>query len=454
MSKLRPYQKEGVKQIIKFKGRVLLADEMRLGKTIQTLWYLKIRPKIRPALVICPSGAKWVWEEQAHEHIGMDSIILSGRKPIKATRSTIADWPELTIINYEIVHYWKNFLKKMNYQIVLIDESHQIKNKGAQRTRACIFIARKVPHIIAISGTPIVNKPIEIFSILNLIDKNRWGKRWDFAWTYCKPKHNGWGWDLSGHSNTKKLNKILRKTCMIRRRRKDVYSQLPDKIRMVVPLDMRNPKEYRYAESDFAGWLGNKSPTRLKRALQAESLTKLGYLKRLATRLKIKAVKAWVDNFLEESDEKLVLLGLQKPAIQYLCKKYDKIAVNGRVSPVKRWKAVKEFQTNKHKRLYIGNIIASGTAIELKPANTMAFFELDWVPGNHTQAEDRIVHVHDKEPPSIYYLVAKGTIEQDLCKILQRKSRVVSSVLDGDKNMEDMNIFDKLMTAVQERNSS
>jgi SWI/SNF-related matrix-associated actin-dependent regulator 1 of chromatin subfamily A len=459
MSKLRPYQKEGVKQIIRFNGRALLADEMRLGKTIQALWYLKLRPKIRPALVICPANAKWVWEEQAWEHIRMDSKVLEGCERERPRRYPPPDWPPLTIINYDIVQYWKQFLKKMSYKIVLLDECHYIKNIGknkhrVKRTSACLSVAKKCPHIIGISGTPILSKPMELFNLLHLIDPEEWPSRVVYAWEFCNPRHNGWSWDYSGAYHTKRLNKRLRRTCMIRRRRKEVYKQLPDKIRSVVPLSIRHPQEYVHAENNFTEWLGDKSPKRLRKAENAIALAKLGYLKRLAVRLKIRAVRTWVRDFLDETEdvnEKLVLFGILKPAVKYLYGHFQNNAVNGTVSVAKRKAAVKTFQRNKRKRLYIGNILASGQAIELKPANTVAFFELDWVTGNHTQAEDRVVSVEDKEPPCIYYLVAKNTIEEDLCKILQVKSKVTGSVLDGDEDVENMNIYSQLMDRIRER---
>ena len=117
MTTLYPYQKKGVKQILKHDGRVLLADEMGLGKTLQALWYLKMKPETMPALVVCPASLKWVWQHEAKLHCNMIADVLEGRKPYA---DDLLVKSELIIINYEILAYWLPWIYKQGFQTLII----------------------------------------------------------------------------------------------------------------------------------------------------------------------------------------------------------------------------------------------------------------------------------------------------------------------------------------------
>jgi len=453
MTKLYPYQKRGVKRIIRFKGRVLLADEMGLGKTIQALVYVKRTPRVCPVLVICPASAKWVWADEARRHLKMKSLILSGTKP-----KLPADLPPIVIINYDILSRknknketvgWLETLLSIKFRTLIIDECHFIKNTRAIRTKAVHKLGRKAKHVLALSGTPLTNRPAELFSVLKLLHPKVYTSFRKFAWKYCNPKWTPWGWDYSGSKNLKELHQELKDLCMIRRRKSQVLKELPDKNRMVIPVEIERKSEYQLAENDFFKWLMTK--TNVKKIPMAEKLVQLGCLKRLAAELKMRMVFDWIDTFLEETDEKLVIFAYHKKIIKTLVNKYKKISVivDGSVSMDKRKKAIKTFQKKRKVRLFIGNIIAAGTAITLTAAHSAVFVELDFVPGNHIQAEDRIHRIGQKEKVFVYYLVAKGTIEEKLCKIIQKKAEIIASVLDGKTKQDRLDVFDRLLKSYE-----
>jgi len=156
---------------------------------------------------------------------------------------------------------------------------------------------------------------------------------------------------------------------------------------------------------------------------------------------------------LEETDEKLVVFAYHKPIIQQLQERYNNISVviDGSTPMHKRKQIIQTFQEQNNTRLFIGNIIAAGTVITLTAASTVAFVELDFVPSNHIQAEDRVHRIGQTNKVSIYYLIAKDTIEQDLCRIIQKKAIIVSSVLDGENINDKLDVFDQLMKIIQER---
>jgi len=444
MFTIRPFQKKAVRKINHFKGRALLADEMGLGKTIEALQWLKENPKIRPAIVVGPASAKWVWEMEASLKFGMRSEILSGQTPPKKGTKLLGKHPIL-ILNYEILQYWTKYLKKLKPQVLLLDECHYIKNNSAARTKAVKRLLKKIPHIIGISGTPLTNRPAELWNIISLIRPDIFDSRFTFHWRHCKPEYIAGKWVYKGAANLKELHRKLNKYMMIRRLKKDVLPELPAKTRQVIPLQV-NLDEYNEAKNNFIGWLNKQSAAKVQSARKAKILVQMGYLKRLAAEAKMDGVLNWVDNFLEESSGKIVLFCTHKKIIQQINERYKKISVvfDGGTPKHKRKLVVKKFQTDKKTRIFIGNIKAAGVVITLTAASTLAFVELDWVPGHHTQAEDRIHRIGQTNAAMIYYFVAKGTIEEKLCQILQIKQENVSATLDGKKYKNKLDIFNEL----------
>ena len=443
MTKLYKYQKKGVRKIQHFKGRALLADEMGLGKTLEALKWLHDNPDKRPAVIVCPASLKWVWETEASLHLGMRSEVLNGQKPPKGG---FTGRHSLIIINYEILQHWSKYIQELNPQVLILDECHYIKNLRAKRTKAVQKLAKKIPCVIGISGTPLTNRPYELWSILNLIRPDIFNSVWTYRWRYCKPVRKPWGWEYKGADNLSELHRKLKSLMMIRRLKKDVLTELPDKTRQIIPMDVENRSEYQEALNNFITWITRKSTIKAERAKRAERLVQMGYLKRLSAELKMKAVLQWIDDFLESSDGKLVLYCVHKKIIEQIHSKYKHISVvvDGSVTGRKRKIAIKTFQGNKSIRLFIGNIKAAGVGITLTAANTLAFVEMDWTPGDHVQAEDRIHRIGQKKAAMIYYLIAKGTIEEDLCELIQKKQTVLSATLDGKKKVNRLNIFDEL----------
>lgn len=452
MTNLYPYQQDGVRLIEHFNGRVLLADEMGLGKTIQALEYLRRHPELRPAVVIAPANVKWVWEREARIHCNMSVLVGHGRKPPKKLLSKKG---LVLVINYEIAAAWKDFLRdQINPQILICDEVHMIKSYQAKRTKAVRAIAKKVRHILALSGTPLTNRPKELYTTLRMLWPKAFPAFMPYAHQYCDARLLPWGWNFDGAKNLKELHKKLTLLGMIRRRKKDVLHDLPAKRRLVVPMPITNRADYQEAAADVVAWLRKHSVVKAQRAESAKKLVQMAALKRLAAEGKLAAVFNWIDSFLEESDGKLVVYAHHLSVVRPLHERYHKTAVviSGDNTPRKRSLAVDSFQNQPKIRLFIGNR-AAVEGITLTAASTLAFAEMWFTPGLHTQAEDRIHRIGQTQATSIYYLVAKDTIEESLCQILQRKQQILTEVLDG-KEMErdNMNVYDLLTKVLMKGN--
>lgn len=474
---LWPYQVTGATRLageLNLKG--ILADEMGLGKTAQALAAIHARRDVAlPALVVCPSVAKYVWEREAKTWCPTTktSVISGFRNPDNDLFFHPAD-NEITIINYdllygqldkkamnqyakdnkisdpkkipEIFRYlgWGPLFEKSGYKTIVLDESHKIKNAQSKRTTAVKSLAKRKTHVIAISGTPIENRPKEFFTTLEIVCPHLFGTWWTYAHKYCNPTHNGFGWDFNGASNTEELHTILTESVMIRRLKKDVLKDLPEKVRSVIPVEI-NMAEYNKAEKALRSFLQTQKGTKAK-SDKAAALAEIERCKQAAVVGKLDAAIEWIGDYLE-TDKKLVVFAHHTFVLDKLQKHYGDLCVrvDGSVSVPKRQEAVDAFQNREDVRLFLGNIKAAGVAITLTAASDTLTLELGWMPGEHDQAEDR-VHRFGQEAESVnaYYLVARETIEEKIADMLDKKRNILSQVLDG-KDAEDFELLTELL---------
>jgi len=450
-TQLYKYQKEGVLHLERCNGRTLLADEQGLGKTIQTLFALRRNLNWLPALVVCPASVKYNWQYEAHKHVRLRASVCEGRKHPQPNHHQMVSRAPITIINYDILKNWLPYLKRIGFRTIIFDECQFLSNPGALRTKAAKSISTTVPRIMALSGTPLTNRPIELFPTLNILWPATYNSKWSFAQKFCAPKKTHWGWDLKGSANLDVLHAQLKRRGMIRRLKTDVLKDLPDKVRQVHHCELSDPEQYEEASSDFLGWLKKTATHKVRSASKAEELTKIGYLLRLIGELKLPSVIDWATNFLEQSDEKLIIFAVHKKIIKSLKEniKVKSVVVDGSVTGKKRQLAVQQFQKDKKTRLFIGNIRAAGVGITLTAASTVAFAELYWRPGDHSQAEDRPHRIGQESTVWINYLVAGNTFEDRLCQILQSKQKVISEVLDGNGSAQNLDLYEELLKVLK-----
>lgn len=442
---LFPYQMEGVSYIESKQGNALIGDEMGLGKTIQALAWLQLHPEKRPAIILCPAHLKLNWAKEIQMTLSdnLNTQILQGSKPYPITG-------EIVIINYDILKNWVEELQKIKANVLIFDEAHYIKSNSALRTKATKKLAKEIPHRIALTGTPIVNRPIEGFNIAQVINKTVFPNFMSYARRYCNAHHNGFGWDFSGSANKKELHRKLTETIMIRRKKADVLPDLPSKLYSYIPMEINNTSEYKRAEADFIAFLTEtKGKKAAEKASQAEHLVRIEALKQLAVQGKIKQAVQWIRDFLDNNGNKLVVFGVHKTVVDALMKEFttEAVKVDGSVSAAKRDEAVVAFQEDPNVKLFVGNIQAAGTGLTLTAASAVAFLEFDWVVGNHMQAEDRCHRIGQKDTVNIYYLIAAGSIEEKLVSLLAEKTKVIRTILDGEK-AENINIFDELLESI------
>ena len=234
---------------------------------------------------------------------------------------------------------------------------------------------------------------------------------------------------------------------MIRRLKENVLDDLPSKTRAVVPLPVSSRKQYKQAEQDFVRWMKKYHKDKANKALKAERLVQMGYLRRLAATLKLPSVISWLQNFLEEGN-KLIVFGIHKAVLGALKEKFSKIStfVDGSVTGAARQRAVDRFNKDKNLRLFFGNIQAAGVGWSCTSTSYEAFVEFPWTPGEMTQAEDRLHGMFrgTGQPATYYNLVAEDTIEEKLVELLASKQLVLDQTLDGEAGASGFDLLDRL----------
>ncbi|MAG40278.1 hypothetical protein CMI41_04905 [Candidatus Pacearchaeota archaeon] len=422
---LYPFQKQGVRWLQSRNGRGLLADEMGNGKSIQTIGYLKINPDIRPALIVCPASLKLNWQREIKKWMNDDAEVVNGSSG-KLDQG-------ITIINYDILYRYIDRLRG-KISVLVLDEVHKIKSNKTRTTKSAMKLGKTVDRIIALSGTPIINRPVEFFNTLNLISPAQFPSYWKYAMRYCDAHKDYWGWKFDGASNIGELREKIN-PLMLRRLKKDVLQDLPDKTVSILPFQI-NKVNYNRKEAELTAWI--KESKLSDKGAKINALAKLEALKQVAVSAKLDSVQEWVNNFLTENG-KLVLFTTHHFTVDWVMqnfKQFNPVKLDGRDSITQKQKAVDTFQNDSKCRLFVGNIKAAGVGITLSAASTCCFLELGWSPGEHAQAMDRLHRIGQKNSVNVYYMIAEGTIEEQIANLLDEKMKVLDAILDGKETDE------------------
>lgn len=479
VGELRDYQRAAVDWVLRNRC-VYIGDEMGTGKTLSALAAIAAA-NAYPVVVVCPASVKMGWKRQIDKffpELSDNVYICNGRKPIEAWPSEI----KIVIINYDILSSWQmkliGLLSASPDSAIIFDEAHFIKNKKSKRTRAALNIAGRRKIRIAMSGTPVTSRPIELMSqlaVIGRLDDISGGRNWWFIERYCNPTHNGYGYDVRGASNLFELSERLRRHgILIRRRKEDVLTELPPKERISIPLPINNRSEYEKVRDDIRHWVISEVSSdpeiihnaslltdeqaskymiseirsRLVKARAALAIVKLNALRRVCMRGKIEAATAWIDDFLT-SEEKIVVFCSHREAVDLLCEHFGDRAVSvvGGMGMINRQEAIDRFVSDDDVRIVVANIDAAAEGIDgwQNVCSNVAFLELTWTPTKHHQAEDRCHRSGQTNPVSCYYLMAANTIDEYLARIIDRKRAVVSAIVDGQEIEEDDNILADLL---------
>ena len=427
------HQKEAIQKLVENK-KFILADDMGLGKTTSTI-IAALESGSKKVLIICPATLKINWKREI-ENYSNKTIYIAESKNF----STEADY---VIINYDIIKNFHDPKKKnesqvlaSNFDLVIIDEAHYIKNVTAQRTKLINDIVKNIDRLWLLSGTPMTSRPIDYFNLLSLIDSPV-AKNWmAYAIRYCQGYQFNVGgrkvWNVTGASNLEELRD--RTLGLTLRRLKENVLDLPDKIITPVYLRLKS-KQYEEVMGEYYDWY-DKNPEESKSlTVQFSKLTKV---RQIIADEKIAQTIELAENILEQ-DKKVIIFCNFTDSLNKITEHFGKAAVklDGSMSKPERQRSVDEFQDNPKVKVFVGNIKAAGVGITLTAAEAVIMNDLSFLPSDHAQSEDRAYRYGQKNNVLVYYPIFENTIEGVIYDILNNKKQVIATVMGDNQHPAD-----------------
>ena len=438
------HQKEAIQKLVENK-KFILADDMGLGKTTSTI-IAALETKAKKILIICPATLKINWKREIENYSDRSVYIAEGKN--------FDPNHDFVIINYDIIKNFHDTKKKAesqilgaNFDLVVIDEAHYIKNAQAQRTKLINDLVKKVDRLWLLTGTPMTSRPIDYYNLLSLVDSPV-AKNWmAYVIRYCSGYQFRVGprkvWNVMGSSNLEELRDRTSNT-ILRRLKEDVLD-LPDKIITPVYLRLKS-KEYEEVMGEYYNWY-EKNPEESK-SLTVQ-FTKLTKVRQIVANEKITQTIELAENILEQG-KKVIIFCNFTDSLNKITEHFGKSAVklDGSMSKAERQFAVDQFQENEKITVFVGNIKAAGVGITLTSAEAVIMNDLSFLPSDHSQAEDRAYRYGQKNNVLVYYPIFENTIEGIIYDILNQKKNVIATVMGDVQNSADF--VEEIMNRINE----
>lgn len=453
------YQKEGIEKGLEWK-RFILGDSPGLGKTCQSIGIVNTA-KAFPALVICPSSLKINWKREFEKFAGAEAIVLNDN--IKATWGYMLQMHnmDVCICNYESLRKYFVWEYKKGYRLkdivfspfislfksVIIDESHRCKDPGAQQSKFVAGLAAGKEYVMLLTGTPVVNRPRDLIAQLAIMDRLK-----EFGGTSYFTARYGDGENLT------ELSEKLYETCLVRREKKDVLTQLPDKTRMDIYIDIEKeaPQEYyeayKMAEENLKEYLLTyKSCTewQARAKMRNKALVQFMELRSLVGICKVKPVIDFIKDFVA-TGKKIVVFCSSHSIVDSIKKAFPKaVMVTGRENYVQKQAAVDVFQNRPEIQVIICSIKAAGVGITLTASSTVLFIEQPWTYADLVQCEDRCHRIGQKDNVTVYNALGNNSIDHRIYNLIQNKRSISNQIMaSSDDIPKDECYFDELVNLV------
>ena len=431
---LYPHQIEGIAFLLG-RRRALLADDMGLGKTRQSVLAMVEAETEGPYLVICPASVKRNWAREIQLVLPRSEPAIVGPNPLPPN-----DFQDWVIINYEILGKHLEGLLAVEWKGVVFDEAHYLKNHQSQRSRNAAKLVKAIQHepvVHALTGTPMTNRPRDLFPLLRLMNHPLGKSFLSFAKRYCDAYQGDFGLVADGASNIEELTVQLHGV-MLRRTKNEVLD-LPPKVRTWLDVEL-HPYAIQHFNNAVREFLTKfDAPESIGTTVdESENSERRRAVGRLTTaRRKLAFAKCrhtikFVENALEQG-EKVILFTTFLNTLERFHKHFGDRAVFvfGEVPPEERQNRVDRFQNDESVRLFIANMHVAGVGINLTAGRQVVFNDLDWVPANHWQAEDRAYRIGQTGSVNVTYMIARGTVDEFVKTVLETKAALMDSLVEG-----------------------
>ena len=454
------YQKEGIAYALQHK-RCIFGDQPGLGKTLQAIGTVTIA-QAYPCLVICPAALKINWQREFKKFAGKQALILDDRNKNTWHRFAETKCCDIFITNYESLKKFFvlnvkddvrftlrsiTFDPRINlFKSVVIDESHKCKSTKTQQSKFVEGISRGKDYVLELTGTPVVNDNTDLIQQLKIMGRlEDFGGYKNFVERYCNGPKKA--------SNLKELNWRLWSSCFFRREKAKVLTQLPDKTRQYIEMDITTRDEYNRAEADLINYLRQykgKTDKEIEKSMRGEVMVRMGILKAVSARGKIKAAADFIHDVID-GGEKLIVFAFLKEVVAEMKKMFpDAVTVTGEDNVKQKQAAVDAFQNDPKCRLIILNYKSGGTGLTLTASSRVAFIEFPWTFSDCEQAEDRAHRNGQKNNVNCYYFLGKDTIDEYMYKVIQTKKGIANGVT-GTEDVVKENVVDMAMDLFRTR---
>lgn len=460
LKKPRSYQMDYLYYAVNH-GNHINGSGVGCGKTKMAIFYAEMLD-LFPCMVVCPASVKSGWLREWKE------TNPDRRVSVISTSSPPEDFEaDVIVINYDILgkrvtkengktslEIRLDGMKKKSFSLVIADEIHFLKNRKSIRSKSFKKLAHKVPSVIGLTGTLIMNRPAELLNILMLIERIKEIAPDDqyhhyFFERYCNMKETNFGMDISGASNIKELNRLLKECCYFQVSKRDALKELPPISENVVECEITNKRAYKKAKGDLLQFIEDKfkDEEKVEKAARAEFLVKLSTLKQLSLEGKEKFIKKWVEEWMEANEEeKLLVFASQSTILTKIAEEFKEgLLITGGTTTKKRDEILQKFFSQKESRVLFANIGCLGTGVDglQKVCSNMAILELPPRPSDLVQVIGRLERSGQKNPVTIQYLLSPETIDQDLWEMLKGKKDVTDMLNKGFQDDTSLMILQK-----------
>ena len=437
---LYAHQIEGIAFLLG-RQRAILADDMGLGKTRQSVLALKEARPEGPYLVVCPAAVNTNWAREIEIVLPAAEIAVVGPEP--TPEPGYAGW---VVINYDILA--KHPLQAHAWRGLVFDEAHYLKNYRSQRHRLSMELVKAVDDeavVHLLTGTPLTSRPRDLFPLLQLA-RHALGRSFtSFARRYCDGYQGDYGWVADGASNIEELTVQLH-GILLRRTKAEVLD-LPPKLRSWLEVEIASNVARQMSEAvlELLQPISRRGQIELEGETEAERRARqgwvLGHLTTARNRLAIAKVRStipFVENAIEQGEKVLVFSCYLAP-VNTLRKHFGSkaVAITGEGPANRRQQLADRFQQDDEVQVMAAQITAAGVGLNLTAARQVVFNDLDWVPVNHWQAEDRAYRIGQQQAVNVTYMVGSGTVDEFVRAVLETKSALIDQLVEGSALPED-----------------
>jgi len=467
-SKLFPFQNSSVR-VLDAAGSIILGHNMGLGKTpiaCSALDYIGAKR----VLIVCPSSVKWSWVDHLVEWAERTDLYVLESRSLKRYNASIIyskrddalvglfteEETSVVLMSYDMMRIHIETLIAFDYDVVIFDEAHRLKNRKAKSTEAAMRLCQSCAHKWLLTGTPIRNHYTDIYTLLSMIDPIRFSSYWNFVNTYLETVPNIFGGtDIIGLKSEEEFNSML-SVYMYKLTKEEVLKDLPPKIYtdLKLPMNEAQAKMYRDMETQMMVAIHKEleEGVQISKVISApNTIAQIIRLRQICLSpaliggpedsAKIDAIYDLLKDLLE-AEEQIVIFTYFREFLKYVAGLLDSIGIPygqivGGQSSTDRYEVQKALTSGEYP-IVIGTAQSMGEGMNLQAASTAIFCDIDWVPANNEQAEDRIHRGEIKKSPNIIRLKHPDTIETDIWATCRRKEEIKDNAIGSVETIRNL----------------